>query len=100
MRCLLAGCYRIVIFSKNTADRKRHASFRSLLKYRVIPIALTLLSPNMTNKLPHHPPMLREGRGGGDEIKKNYVCNKKAIYWFLITTDTIKQRTMSVYMVS
>jgi len=32
----------------------------SLLKFRVIIIVLTLLTPNMTTKVPYHPPMLRE----------------------------------------
>jgi len=47
--------------------------FCSLLKFRVILTVLTLLNPNMTPKLPDHPPMVRE------EIKfKNYICNKKS----------------------
>jgi len=32
----------------------------SLLKFWLILIVLTLLTPNMTTKLPYHPPMFRE----------------------------------------
>jgi len=48
--------------------KKKH----SLLKFLVILIVLTLLTPNMTTKLPYHPPVFREGI----ELK-NYICNKK-----------------------
>jgi hypothetical protein len=36
--------------------------FRSLLKFGVILIILTLLNPSMTTKLLYHPQMLREER--------------------------------------
>jgi hypothetical protein len=29
-------------------------------------------------------------KGQGIKFKKNYVCNKKVIYWFLITIHSIK----------
>jgi hypothetical protein len=48
----------------------------SHLKFRVILVVLTLLNPNMTSKLPYHPPELGEG------IKlKNYVCSKKRVMY-------------------
>jgi hypothetical protein len=39
---------------------KQKNVFPSLLKFRVILTVLTLLNPNMTTKLPYHPPVLRE----------------------------------------
>jgi len=34
-------------------------NYHSLLKFSVILIVLTLVNPNMTAKLPYHPPVLR-----------------------------------------
>jgi hypothetical protein len=46
-----------VTFDKLHCSAKRKSS---LLKFRVIIIILTLLNPNMTTKVPYHPPVLRE----------------------------------------
>jgi hypothetical protein len=40
----------------------------------------------MKKKLPYNPPNVT---GGGIKLR-NYVSNKKVIYWFPITTYTIK----------
>jgi hypothetical protein len=51
--------------------------FRCLLKFRVN-LSFDSLNPMMTNKLP----IIVKGER---ITRRNYVCNLKAIYWFLIT---------------
>jgi hypothetical protein len=58
----------------------------------VILIVLTLLNPNMTNELPHHPPMLLKG---GWNLKTTFVI-RRVIYWFIITTYVHYQITNNV----
>jgi hypothetical protein len=59
--------------------------FCSLIKCREILIVFTLLSPNMTTKLPCCPPLLREEGLNS----KNCICNKKK-YVYYITTYIVK----------
>lgn len=54
--------------------------FRSMLKFRVILIAVTFLNLNMITKLPYHPPLFRQRR-----LNLKTVFVKTVIYWFLIT---------------
>jgi len=55
------------------------------LKIQGDSIVLTLLNPNMTTKLPYHPPVL----GEGIKLKKNYLI-KKSNELFLIAKYTVK----------
>jgi hypothetical protein len=64
--------------SSDTGQEKN--VFRSMLKFRVILIAVTFLNSNMITKLPYHPPMFRQRRLN---LKTMFV--KTVIYWFLIT---------------
>jgi len=61
--------------------KTHHAAENKKGKFRIIHTVLAYLNPNMTTKLPYHPPKSRE-RGLYKKI--NFVL-KKVIYWFLIT---------------
>jgi hypothetical protein len=67
--CLLP---RVTLVGKNV--------FRSMLKFKVILIAVTVLNPNMITKLPYHPPMFGQRRLN---LKTMFV--KTVIYWFPVT---------------
>jgi hypothetical protein len=66
----------------------------SLLKFMMNPIVLTFFNPKVTNKFPHHPPILRER-----EFKETKFLIKKNNISLLITIHRIKDRNVSMYSI-
>jgi hypothetical protein len=81
----LDGCW-ITLVSKT--------KFSSLLKFRVILLVLTLLNPNMTTKLPSHPPIVKEK---GLTAEATFVIQKINIWFFSYNVQYQLMNGVSVY---